>query len=373
MGKSAFLTSYRTFSPSNSSLKPLKKSFESYLDRLTERNRPLFPARRPLAGALPPYQKGFNFAHEGYEIYNGYLSSSATRSLDYMAQDMHCNVTAIVPYTGMENPHVPSFLPFADGAGTENDESVVHCLWGARRTGLKSLLKPHVWLQQGWPGSVEMSSETDWEAFFGYYYRWIRHYALLGEMYGADALCLGVEFQEATLQRPEDWRKIIRSMKGIFSGPVTYAANWGREFEGLQFWDELDFIGLNCYYPLSDKENANEKELDRGFASVMDKVGKVAEKWGKKVVFTEIGFPSLTASWKEPHAEPRDRPANAEDQARCYSAMIRGLQGRDWCGGVYLWKWPAHPRSDGAGELDRGFTPKGKPAEAMVKAWFEAM
>ncbi|MEM0996523.1 MAG: hypothetical protein AAGN35_05575 [Bacteroidota bacterium] len=368
-GKSALLRDYQNWRASPATTKKLQKGLDAHLDALVAQIAPQFPPRAT-AAALPAFQKGFNLAHEGYQIYNGYASASATQSLKYTAEQLHSNVTAIVPYTGMGNPNRPSYLPIANGAGTENDESIIHCLYSARQAGLASLLKPQVWLQEGWPGSVEMKNSADWDAFIRYYYRWMRHYALLGEMHGADALCIGVEFQEATLQRPEDWKTLIRKLKGIFHGPVTYAANWGREFEGLQIAEELDFIGLNCYYPLSDQEKVSDQELDRGFARVMNKIEAVARKWNKPIVFTEIGFPSIAAPWREPHAEPRDRPPSATDQARCYAAMIRALQDRDWCGGVYLWKWPAYPNADGSWERVRGFTPLGKPAEAMVADWF---
>lgn len=372
-GREKFLRDYPQFRPDPGQIQKMQPRFEAHLDALVQQHSSSFPARRSIATALPAYQKGFNFAHEGYQVYNGYISSSATRSLAYTAEELHCNVTAIIPYTGMNDPQTPAYLHLADGAGTENDESVVHCIWGAKQAGMQSLLKPQVWLQKGWPGAVEMSSEEDWQAFFGYYYRWMRHYTLLAEMYHADALCIGVEFQEATLQRPDDWRKLIRKFKGLYSGPVTYAANWGREFEGLAFWDELDFMGLNCYYPLSNKDDATPQDLEQGFEAVLNKVEKVVRRNNKPLVFTEIGFPSLAASWKEPHAEPRDRPASTQDQASCYSAMIEALQKRDWCAGVYLWKWPAYPKDSRGRELTRGFTPKGKPAEAMVRTWFKGI
>lgn len=372
-GKEKFLSEYGSFSLGASQINQMQQDFDAHLDGLVQQHQASFPARRSMAQALPSYQKGFNFAHEGYQVYNGYISSAATRSLAYTADELHCNVTAIIPYTGMPDPQVPNYLHIAEGAGTENDESVVHCIWGAKQAGMQSLLKPQVWLYKGWPGSVEMSSEEDWQAFFGYYYRWMRHYTLLAEMYDADALCLGVEFQEATLKRPNDWRKLIRKFKGMYSGPVTYAANWGREFEGLEFWDELDFIGLNCYYPLSDKTNATERELKQGFETVLDRVEKIVRRNNKPLVFTEIGFPSLAAIWQEPHAEPKDRAASTKDQASCYSVMIDGLQRRDWCAGVYLWKWPAYPKGGRGRELTRGFTPKGKPAEKMVKDWFKGI
>ena len=57
-----------------------------------------------------------------------------------------------------------------------------------------------------------MKNEEDWNQFFDYYYRWIRHYALMAEIHQMDILCIGVEFAKATIQRGEDWKKIIRKI-----------------------------------------------------------------------------------------------------------------------------------------------------------------
>ena len=143
--------------------------------------------------------------------------------------------------------------------------------------------------------------------FFEHYYRWMRHYALLAEMYEADMLCVGVEFAQATLAREEDWRQLIRRLRGIYRGPLVYAANWGEEYEQLAFWDELDAIGLNCYYPLGQEDSLDLPELTRRFSAILDKVEKTANKWNKPLFFTEIGFRSVAAPWQQPHAEAGDR------------------------------------------------------------------
>lgn len=317
---------------------------------------------------LPSFHKAFNFAHEGYHIFNGYASKEATASMDYLAAHMHCNAVAIIPYAGYADVHAPAWLEIADGAGAENDESIVHALWSARRAGMEVILKPQVWPWNSWTGEVEMASETDWNTFFDHYYRWIRHYAILAEMYGAGILCIGVEFSKAALKRPDDWRKMVTRLRPLYHGKITYAANWGEEFEQCQFWDALDFIGINCYYPLSKKAKPSQKELDRGFVEVMDGVERVARASGKEVLLTEIGYRTVTQSWLEPYAEPNGRTPDNAAQAACYQAMIRGLKGRDWCKGVYLWKWPAY--MDHARHDLQGFTPLGRPSQGLVEGWF---
>jgi hypothetical protein len=292
----------------------------------------------------------------------------ASHSLAYTAHDLHCNATAVIPYAGMADVHAPSWLDFSEGAGSENDESIVHCIWSSKQVGMSVMIKPQVWPWNDWTGEVAMQNEADWNAFFDHYYRWIRHYAIMAEMYEADILCIGVEFSKATMQRPDDWRNMIQLLRKIYHGKITYAANWGDEFETCAFWDALDYIGVNCYYPISKKDKPKQKELNAGFAEVVDKIEHIAAKAGKPVLFTEIGFRSCTTPWANPHAEADGRATDPEAQAACYAAMIAGLEGRDWCKGVYLWKWPAY--MDDAKYDPTGFTPLGNPAEQSVKDWF---
>ena len=108
---------------------------------------------------------------------------------------------------------------------------------------MSTMLKPQIWVgSNSWPGDIKMKSQEEWDIFFDNYYRWVRHYAMLAEINELDSYCIGVEFAKATLAKEEAWRKLIKKLRGIYSGQLTYAANWGDEFENLTFWDELDFI-----------------------------------------------------------------------------------------------------------------------------------
>ena len=374
-GNQGFSNIYKGKKGSPKKLIGLEEKWQAYLKaKLNQRkeqgqaeNTPRFSSKKGISEKL----KGFNFAHEGYQVFNGYISKEATRSLNYLQMNLHNNATALIPYTGMRNINQPGWFGIARGAGSENDESIVHCAWAAHETGMEVMIKPQVWPWDSWTGEVKMNSDKDWELFFDRYYRWIRHYALLAEIHNAEMLCIGVEFSKATLARPDGWRKMINDIRKIYSGKITYAANWGQEFEQCQFWDALDFIGLNCYYPLSNSQQLDQQEIEKGFSKTMDKVGRIAERAGKPVVFTEMGFRSCEKAFQNPHAEADGRPPSNETQANCYKAMIKGLENRPWFQGVLLWKWPAY--MDDAQYDPIGFTPLGKPAEGLTKDWFKSL
>ena len=236
----------------------------------------------------------------------------------------------------MGDPQSPTNFRFSQRAGSENDESVIHTISQAKEQGLFTLLKPHVWISNSWPGEVEMTTEQDWNLFFEHYYQWISHYALMAEMHEVDVLCIGVEFAAATLRQENHWRDLIGKLRNVYSGHLTYAANWGDEFEQVTFWDQLDLIGLNCYYPLSNNSKSNQNMLERGFASVLDKVDIVKTRYNKPLLITEIGFRSVEAPWMSPHEEAGNKNFNEDDQAKAYSAVFQVLANTTVVDGVFL-------------------------------------
>ncbi len=315
-------------------------------------------------------QRGFCYAHEGYQIFNGYMGHRSREALQKLV-DLGANAVSITPFGYLRDPNQPEFLRRSEGVNSENDESLLASMYWAQELGMHAMLKPHILMagpRWGWPGDVTMNSPQDWQKFFDRYERWMRHYALLAEMYGFDSLCLGVELVQTTRNHEAEWRAIIRKMRGIYSGPIVYASNWGEEFERLTLWNELDAIALNCYYPLSERESASDAELFEGAQNIVAKIEGIAQKYRKPVLITEIGFASRAQTWRQPHSDDRRAPAYMADQARCYEAMMKALWDKPWFAGIYWWKWPTD-LSDG-GPNDNQFTPNNKPGAQVIAKWY---
>ena len=314
------------------------------------------------------FQKGFNFAHEGYSITDGYGSKAANAALDKLS-DMGVNAVSIIPYTGMRDPHHPVPLRFANSVNDENDGAIAHSARYAQSLGFTVMIKPQIWLRGSWPGDLDMLSDEDWDTFFKYYERWIGHYALLAELFEVDILCIGTELTHATMKHEHRWIDLANRLRSIYSGKIVYASNWGEEFENLTFWEAFDYIGLNSYYPLSDQENPTEAELKEGAERVVDRMRKVQKQFKKPLLLTEIGYPSGESPWILPYQEDRRGPVNSEHQALCYRIMIEALSDQDWLAGIYWWKWPSILERGGENHRDR-FTPNGRPAQHVVANWF---
>lgn len=247
----------------------------------------------------------------------------------------------------------------------ESDIGITETTQLARKVKIKTLLKPHLWIRGSWPGDVRMESEAKWNEWFANYTTFIMHYAKLAEASQIAILCVGTELSHASA-READWRKLIREIRKIYSGKLTYAANFHDEFENVKFWDALDFIGIQAYFSLSQKANPTTEELIANWKQHLIKVESIHKKFDKPVLFTEIGYRSTADAaiepWKWPQ-ENKEAASSNETQAKCYQAFFNTAWKKPWLVGAYFWKWYPHG-SNRLLEID--FTPQGKLAEKVL-------
>ncbi len=295
------------------------------------------------------FQKGVNFTAEGRA---GYEPEYAARMLDRL-KAFGVNSIALVPYGSMRK----GSPAIRYGGGWERAELVEAVTNLAHARGLKVMLKPQIWVGGGgYPGDVEFPDPRDRAQWFANYGEMVDFYAQLAHRSHADIFCVGTEFGKLTMHEAE-WRGLIARARKWYSGPLTYAALQGPEFETIGFWDALDYIGLNNYYPLPD---------DLSTAAVVEKVETVQRRFGKPVIFPEAGFSSFAA----PHRQPWDetpRALSMEDQARCYQAVLKAFYKKPWFHGVYWWKVGTDAYG---GPRDGSHTPWGKPAMDVVGQWY---
>ncbi len=264
----------------------------------------------------------------------------------------------------------------------ESDEGLAVTTDLAQSLGIQTLLKPHLWLTQPsdgkWRTEIEMQSEQDWQAWFGNYRRFILHYATFAEAHSIPILCIGTELQTTAVLREQDWRQLIAEIRRVYSGQLTYAANWYQAFESIQFWDALDFIGIQAYFPLAQATQPSLETLKAGWRSHLSSIEKVQQRYQKPVIFTELGYRSTDDAAIAPWEWPTDSEVNPKQlataaglntQAKCYEAFFQTVWQQDWFAGTYIWKW--FPKLDGTSQrLGRGFTPQHKPAEAVLQQWY---
>jgi hypothetical protein len=254
------------------------------------------------------------------------------------------------------------------GLWGETDDGLVETAAWAHALGIKTLLKPHLWVRHGdWPGDISMATDDAWKDWFASYEAFILHYARLAEANGFEGLAVGTEIGKTTA-RTADWQRIIARVREVYHGKLTYCANWNEEAERLGFWDDLDFIGVQAYYPLATVSRPSKKDIEAAWAPVVKRLEELAKRTGKPLVFTEVGFKSHEGSLKEPWRWETNGAVDFDLQRDAYTAMFETFWLKPWFGGLFVWKWHPSPRAHGRD--DRDFTPQGKPALSVIKAYY---
>lgn len=252
----------------------------------------------------------------------------------------------------------------------ESDKGIAETTALAKKLGIKTILKPHIWVRNSWPGDIEMKSDTAWRTWFNNYEKFILHYARIAQQHKIEIFCVGTELQQTT-NREKEWRSIISKVRSVYSGKLIYAANFHQEYERIRFWDALDFIGVQAYFPLAKNQKASLDELIINWNEPLASLERIHKKFNKPVVFTEIGYRSDADAAIEPWRWPQESTEvqiSNEAQANCYQAFFKAVWNKSWLAGVYFWKWFPHgPRRMAA--ID--FTPQGKPAEKILAENFK--
>jgi len=253
----------------------------------------------------------------------------------------------------------------------ESDDGIEATTRWAHERRIRVLLKPHIWTHGGWSGTIAMKSEADWATWFKDYREFILHYADLAERCGAEALAVGTELG-GTTRHGREWRSIIAEVRRHYHGPLVYCANWAEDLEGVQFWDALDWIGVQAYYPLSPRREPTTTELVQGWREPLGDLEIAARVWGKPVVMTEVGYHSLDTAASRPWEWNLDGKLSLDTQARCYEALFLALEDHPDVRGVFIWKWhPDYARAGGAEDTE--YSPQRKPAESVLARGYAAI
>ena len=211
-----------------------------------------------------------------------------------------------------------------------------------------------------WRGALRPS---DWEEWWLAYRRFILHYAGIAQEGGAVMFAVGSELV-STERYETRWRALIGEVRTVFSGALTYSANWDH-FEPVQFWDAVDVVGISAYPELSDEDQPGLEALVQGWGPFRRRLRGWAAAHGHRYVFTEVGFPSHTDAARRPWDYGRKAPVDLDLQLRCYESLYHVWQRDVRLDGLYLWNWYG---VGGAG--DGGYTPRGKPAQDVVRHWY---
>lgn len=250
--------------------------------------------------------------------------------------------------------------------GYEDDDSLRRGTQQAHALGMKVMLKPHVWARD--EAAMQRWTDEQWRAWFASYEQLITHYAALARDEKMDALCIGNEQKHSTRFEAE-WRRIIAKVRSIYSGPITYGANFD-EFERVGFWDAVDWIGVSAYFPLVDAAQPTKEQLVKAWQPIVRRLAALSRKYDKLVLFTEIGYRSAEgAAWRQWEL-PRTAPLNLDVQRAAYEAFFEAVWPQPWMAGAYPWKWFSSPNHSGPRSSD--YEVENKPAAEVIRRHYTA-
>lgn len=239
-----------------------------------------------------------------------------------------------------------------------------------QKNHIKIMLKPQIWVWRGeFTGNIKMTTEADWKVLESTYSKFILEYAELAENMKVELFCIGTELEQFIAHRPEYWQILIKKIKTIYKGKLTYAANWD-EFKRTPFWNDLDFIGIDAYFPVSNSKTPTLNECLTGWEQHKSTVKTMSVNYNKPILFTEFGYRSVDFSGKEPWRSDRSmNVTNLEAQTNTTKALFETFWEEEWFAGGFVWKW-FHNYENAGGENDSRFTPQNKPAETVIKHYY---
>lgn len=298
--------------------------------------------------------------------------------------------------------------------GTINDASIVRFVQELKARGLKVVLYPMVFMDlpnKPWRGDLG-GDYRQVDKFFERYNKFIIHYCTLLKNQ-VDAIIIGSEFKALTaIQAPDNsfpavdnlvkLAKLCRSIVGN-NTMLTYAADWSEYHHSSGGWynmdklwasPDLDFIGIDAYFPLSNSHNSlyDIAGITKGWESgvgydfyykdqTRSTTGPLSPEYAwknirwwwenyhinpdgsvtdwqpksKKIWFTEYGFPSVDCCTNQPnvfndpnslHATyPIHSNGTADFKAQANAIVATELKwlNSDMVDRKFLWCWDARP------------------------------
>lgn len=237
---------------------------------------------------------------------------------------------------------------------------------------IKVMLKPQIWIPRGgFTGNIKMKTEYDWQVLERNYESYILYFAQVAADTNCELFCIGTELNAFVTQRTEFWQNLISKIKTIYKGKITYAENWDT-YKNVPFLKDLDYIGIDAYFPLDSSKTASIETLEKAWQPIKIEIKSLSVKYDKKVIFTEYGYQSIDYTAKEPWNHSKNNSINLEAQNNALQALYNVFWKEDWFAGGFLWKWFDDHKNQG-GLNDNDYTVQNKPALQIVKNTYKKM
>ena len=178
----------------------------------------------------------------------------------------HASHAAIIPYGFIRDTANPRVIFNSERQWFgERRDGVKHTIAQLHNNNIKVMLKPQLWIWRGeFTGDMLMPHDKAWKEFEDSYAGYILLYAKLAQEENVELFCIGTELYNFTNARPEFWQKLIKDVREVYKGKITYAENWDK-VALVSFWEDLDYIGADAYYPVSTAQTPTIADAKNGW------------------------------------------------------------------------------------------------------------
>jgi hypothetical protein len=251
---------------------------------------------------------------------------------------------------------------------SQTTEGIKSYIRNAKEHNFKVFLKPHTLTQYEnvWSGTFGCTNEKDWKNLEKTYAKYILNLARIAQDYKVEAMSIGVEIDHFISTRKSFFNLLIKSVRSIYKGKITYCANWDG-INKISVWNQLDFIGIDSYFTISTDKTPLLSTCKNQLRSIKSMLNSLSKRYKKKIVFTEFGFQSREYAGYNPWSWEKNKrtKANMKAQETCYRAVLETFWNEDWFLGGFSWKWHLDYSRSG-GNQDNSYTPQNKPAENII-------
>lgn len=320
--------------------------------------------------AIQPSQAG-EFRGICLQIHNSRPATPYETFVDEIATT-GANTVKIVVNAYQENAESTSI--FIEARKTPPYDKMVALCQHARRRGLRVVLMPILLLKNPrageWRGTIRPSNWDDWWEDYSSY---VLYYARVARDAKADVFLIGSELI-STETHTDRWRKLIRQVRKIYPGRLSYSSNWDH-YEVVKFWSDLDLIGMTTYYDLAGDEKPTLANILAAWKPIKKRILAWRKTIDRPILFTEVGWPNLITAAKYPWDYTR-LPAtpDPQQQAACFEAFFRTWFHEESVAGYLVWEWRnSMPEEEPSKEellRDTGYCPRGKPAMDVIRTYF---
>jgi hypothetical protein len=289
-----------------------------------------------------------------------YSGPQISQSLDEMAK-VGATWVQFAPEWGQQARNASAITRTAV---TMSDDNLERAITLAHNYGLKVYLAPHLHLPNDSRSTIRPDDHAAW---FASYTAFITLYAAMAQRLGVEQFAVGSELSSISDDRP-GWLQVIQEVRDRYHGTVLYAADQD-EAARVPFWDALDMIGIDAYYPLSPYSITDVSALQRSWEPIRAEMAAGAARYGRKILFTEAGYTSQDSTTTRPWDWRLGTAPNQAEQAAAYQALLATFSGEPWWEGVYWWVWNALP--DDGSDHATNYSPRGKAAERVIRDWWQ--